>query len=791
MSGNLARGGVVAALVLLGALSWWMREVEHRRLTLVGNAGWVTTDPDTLYHARRVERALAEGRVAGSDAYLDHPHGSPIPWPPYYTRLVAWALAPFAPEDPALRRPWVEMRVASAGRVFGVLTTLLAAAAGWGAAGGVGACLAGGYHAVCAASIAYSKSGNGDHHAFVGLLLGLVLVVLGRGFGEQALARRAAGWRTGCLAGALTGLLLGAWVGALAYVVVVDLALAWLLFVNARRPLAGLAPLGLGFHAAALVVLLPAAAASPWRSVDPWMLINLTWFQPAFLAAGALVFAPLFALNRAGAAWRCYPWIVGGSLALAGAALLLGGRAGGLGEAFAWAARTDAFMERVDESRPLVGSGRYGELFEFVGFGALLLPPAWALVARGAWRGRLELVPWAVAVPLLALQAARQGRFADALVLPLGVTLAHAARELLERARPPARGVARGAPAAALALLLALSLNLHSVGKALRSSCARMAASGHRGLLQALGEAGLGLLGPAESAVQRERPAQLGARGAADWLRLERGRGAGGDSRGVLALWSYGHVIEWAADRPSVATNFGSYVGPESMADPCRFFVAEDPAAARALLERREVGWVLVTSDLPNSINLMIEQAAPERRDEYAGPPDARGVHSARPAWFRTLGARLLFDGDVVYPMGAPADAPPVRPLDFLRLLYVAPQSDPGRRLRTPTDVSPAAWLWELVPGAEIEARGEPGERLEVSIPVRYPKAKRQVTWSAGAPVGPDGLARLRVPYATVDPNGDGWVSPGTARWRLGPAGGELLLGDADVTGGRRVELAR
>ena len=761
-----------AALAVLGALSAAMRELDHRRLSLVGNAGWVTSDPDTLYHARRVERALVDGHVAGSDPYLDHPHGSPIPWPPYYTALVAGALAPFAPEDPSERRPWVEMRVASAARPFGVATTLVATAAGWSAAGGLGAFLAGGYHAACAASVAYSKSGNGDHHAFVALLLGLVLVLLATGIERGALERRAAGWRTGVAAGALTGLLLGSWVGALAYVVAVDLAFAWLLFANARRPLAGLAPLGLGFHAAAFLALLPAAVASPWRAVDPFQVINLSWFQPAFLALGAAVFAPLFALGTQGAAWRRYPWLVGGALLLTGAAVASTSLGSGLREAFAWAGRTNAFMERVDESRPLVGAGRYGELFEFLGFGALLLPLAWILVARGALRGRLYLVPWAVAVPLLALQAARQGRFADALVLPLGVTLAHGARELLGAPRSRARS----ALLAALGLAAALAMNWHSVAQAAGEAAARRRGSG-------------------EPAILRERPAQIGARSAADWLRLERPRADRGaspqDGRGVLALWSYGHLIEWAADRPSVATNFGSYVGEETLADPCRFFLAEDLAAARALLEQRQVGWVLVASDLPNSLNLMIDLAAPERRAQYTGPPAEDGTYSARPAWFRTLGARLMFDGEVVYPMGAPSDAPPAETLDFLRLIYVAPQSDPERRLRSRSDVSPAAWLWELVPGALVEARGASGERLEVSIPVRYPKAKRQLTWEASALADETGRARLRVPYATLAPNGDGWVTPGTARWTMGAEGGDLALSDAQVTRGEIVVLGR
>ena len=72
---------------------------------------------------------------------------------------------------------------------------------------------------------------------------------------------------------------------------------------------------------------------------------------------------------------------------------------------------------------------------------------------------------------------------------------------------------------------------------------------------------------------------------------------------------------------------------------------------------------------------------------------------------------------------------------------------------------------------------------------MRYPKAKRQLTWSASAEADASGFARLRVPYATLEPNGDGWVAPGAARWTMGASRGELALTDAQVAGGGQVEL--
>ena len=77
MTSSRSPTALFLVLAFVGLLSWAAREARDRRLELVGNPGWVTADEDSLYHVRRVERALTEGTVAGTDDYLDHPHGSP------------------------------------------------------------------------------------------------------------------------------------------------------------------------------------------------------------------------------------------------------------------------------------------------------------------------------------------------------------------------------------------------------------------------------------------------------------------------------------------------------------------------------------------------------------------------------------------------------------------------------------------------------------------------------------------------------------------------------------------
>ena len=777
MDSSQSRLSFIAVALALVVISFTAREARHRRLEVVGQAGWVTSDADSLYQMRRLERALSEGEVAGTDAYLDHPHGARIPWPPYYTQFLAGVLGPFAPEaepdDPMAedaRRAWIEMKVGSVPMWCGVLATLLAACAGYVLAGNLGAIVAGAQHALCTASIEYSKSGNGDHHAFVSLVAGLMLFALALALRRGGLDRPRHCLGYGLATGALAGVLLGSWVGALMYVVEVQLVLGWLVVLHARRPRAGTLPLGLGFHVAALLALLPAVLSSPWTEDAPWMAINLSWFHPAFLALGAVVFVPLLVLRRESAALRLYPVLVLVALVALGAFVARSDAAPAVGvrEGFEWVSRQDAFMAGISESRALIGGeGGWGFLFDTLGYGALLLPLAWCAAAWVALRrGLLELLPWVASAPLLALQAAQQARFADALVIPMAVLLGWGAARLVARL-----GWREWSPLwVPVGLLLAAGLNVASVRLCIDAK-AKYDQPAH----------------------VREGVSRVSVRTMGGWLRKQpRGPAEDGLGDGVLANWLWGHAIEWGGDRPSVATNFGSYIGEDSFTAPGRFFMEEDPAAAEALLAERDLRYVLLTSELPGHLELMIRTGAPERRARYVGPKGADGVLPVQPGWFRTLGARLMFDGEVFFPMGAPAGPAPesdAHPLGFLRLVHVAPLRDPAVLLRSPSDVSPAGWVWERVGGASIEARGDPGAELAVELRVRYPKARRELVFRDRAVAGPDGVASLRVPYATDRPNGDGRVDPGSAKWSFAGLDGELRVPEAAVRAGGTVRV--
>jgi hypothetical protein len=735
---------VGVALLALGA-----RELNNRRLTHLRDgdpaAGWFSTDPDGLYHTRRLARFLdEEGPVAERDPLLAHPHGAPIPWPPYYTLALAALLGPLAP-DGVERDEWLERAVATLPAALAVLAALVGAFAAWRAGGPGGAAVAGATLAWLGSSLDYTVPGIGDHHAWATLLMAVMFTLTALAFRDERTAR--ARMLLGAAAGAAGGVLLGSWVAGLVHVVVVQLALGWLVVRHGRRAVPGLAGFGLAFHLALALVVLPAVLSSPWKQDLPWMIVNLSWFHLAQPLLGALVFVPLCFLAPESKALRRYPWFV--VLALGVAALLV---SPGIREGFAWAGRANTFMAYITESQPLLWGqiGDAGVATQKLGLALWLAVPAWIFVAWRAFRcGRDSLLVWAVAVPPMLAQALLQRRFGEAFGVPLAVVLGVGFAHLPRVSKLPAWALA------ALGLLTGCALQWPSVHHTLRRVNV-----GERYLR-----------GPGAED-------QRSFRALVEWLD-ERGTG------GVLAAWDMGHAIEWAAGRPTVATNFGSYLGEDSYLDPWRFFLEEDPQAAEALLARRDVQHVLLHSQFSKDLEVMLRLLKPDERGEFV---IVRRGERPRPSprWFGTMAGRLFLTGKV----GDPRQGALVGDsLDFLRLVHVSPDA-----LRTPMPIPhtdgpvPAGWIWERVAGAELVARGAPDERLELAFDVSYVAAGRKLLWSASAVAGADGLARLRVPYCTDAPNGDGVTEP-AVRWTLGARSGTVSIPERAVLAGHTLEL--
>jgi hypothetical protein len=235
-----------------------------------------------------------------------------------------------------------------------------------------------------------------------------------------------------------------------------------------------------------------------------------------------------------------------------------------------------------------------------------------------------------------------------------------------------------------------------------------------------------------------------------------------------------------------VATNFGSYVGIEGYLAPWRFLLEEDPARGEALLAERDVRYVLVGGGLTRDLEVMLRLVAPDERHSFreVTPAGTRLL----PRWFGTLGARLALEGRAVDPSTRTASDS----LDFLRLVHVSTEAYelPIELAWLPSGVPPCGWIWEHVPGAVVEARGAPGESLRVTLEVSYPGRERRLIWTREEACGDDGLARVRVPYCTDAPNGDG-VTVGPARWSLAGASGAVDIPERAVLAGGTIAAPR
>ncbi len=797
------KAAMVLVLALVGALSWWFRETHSIALTLsaerdaveeiapgtpagevpaaegdpsqdppastesedsgLGAETWITAEPDGLYHVRRLHRAWTEGLpVAETDPYLNYPNGSRIPWPPYYTLFLKAVLAPRAPAVESELRGYLERGVATVPMVLGVANSLLATVAVASVAGPAAGLFAGAYQAMLMGSVSYSMRGVGDHHAWVAFLLTLLLMVLSAGLGRDALRRvpRAVEW--GGASGLIAGLLVGSWVGALVYVIQVQLMFAVLLFLAHRHEWRALGWFGLSFHGFALAALFPAVWWSQWKTDSPWMLVNLSWIHLLFLAAGGAVFVPLCGKPLSSAMMRRYPYLVGVALTAVAALLFVldAPPARAIEEAFAWVTRTDRFMSAIFESQPLF---TYFDPIRWVGWGTFLIPVVWVvtlgvLVRRKDWR----LLPWVVGAPLLAVQAVRQFRFADAFSVTMVVLLAVGGRWiLLWLLRCFGFGPEDSTPRTPLAFRLVGGL-VFALGAALAMQSSSLALTWNQ----------------SQSSAETLREIRERAfREMCHWIRRRTPKT--GDYS-IMAQWRYGHVIEWAADRPTVTTNFGSYVGVEGFQAMNEFFLTEDQEKLEQLLVDRRARYVLITSHTPGQL-LAYRFGAQEDADRLFEMD--QGKINLSEDWFRTLGMRLMYGGlDFFAATGNQVD-----PIRCLRLVHVSPTKDPVPPFEEFGQI-PVGNLWEHVPGARLEAQAPPGTKLSIHLSLVYPKSKFTITYRDEAHADAEGRVTMRVPYNTTSRNGDGFLSS-RPLWTLGIQSGTLAITEEDVIEGRTVPL--
>ena len=208
-------------------------------------------------------------------------------------------------------------------------------------------------------------------------------------------------------------------------------------------------------------------------------------------------------------------------------------------------------------------------------------------------------------------------------------------------------------------------------------------------------------------------------------------------------------MLHYVARRATPADNFGPYIGGDNYAAVGSFFGLRAEADAIAEAERLRARYV-VTMD-------------------YGGPMPWTLVNRLH----RADGSAV--DGDAAY--------------GRFRLVTEGPAGGRtigeqfGRGIRSG---GVPYKLFEIVPGAELEAHAPPGTSIVAEVLVRTPTG-RLFTWRSASVAGDDGVARLRVPYAT---NSQAPVRPVQAyRVTVGDTAHAVVVPEEAVTTGSTVAV--
>ncbi|MEZ4215046.1 MAG: hypothetical protein R3E88_01080 [Myxococcota bacterium] len=716
---------------------------------------------DAMYHVRRAYWTFVGWpSVLAFDPYVNYPDGAPVPWSPLPDVLAGTIARIVARDDAgfALVLAWWPPAVGALGAIpVWLLAREVASRAV--------ATAAVAFYALLPISVLYGRFANPDHHVAVAAVGACVLLACVR-LARPGLERdRALAVRSALALGVARAALLLTWHGSLLYLAFAEASVLLAGVLGRRRAL-------FAAHAASalatLVLVAPIVAALPEPLGGPYSSIALSRLH--LLAIAAVLATAAAGWLHARRAPDASPVARAGALALGAlvfAALLALAPAvrAGLEPAFRFLTMTDAAGSRTAEQFPLFGGGggaigragasaASGPLLVWAGYALLLplLPFAFVLHARrGAPPERRAatwmLAGWSAVFAALAIAQRRYGNdLAAAASVGFALGGAHLARALasaLERAgqRAPRARLAAGAAVA----LAGLALYAPAIG-ALYLPWARRALAHARSEPASPPRNAAWAVTQFASAVRAATPETSGF-----------ARADGAPEYGIVAHANLGHALQWVARRATPTDPFWEYIGPANWNRAFELLATSDEARAVALARELRARYVVASRGL------------------------RRGGMSER-----------LHTDD-----GAPrGDAPA---LAHFRLVAEGPKGGVGLQDmfggRAAPDAVPYK-LFEVVEGAVLEVAAPPSSRVEVAVDVATPTGRR-FAWRSATAAGADGVARLRVPYATGSPPADA-PSPGAAARAEGPVrvrvdgvdAGGVDVPERAVLGGERIPLA-
>lgn len=674
-------------------------------------------DSDPYYHALRAQRIVEDWpRVPWTDPRLNFPDGAAIPWPPLFDTLIAAAAKLGDPHGADRER--VARAAALVPLPIGIALLPITAYLGRALLGGglwLDAAL---LVALLPAMLRFGAVGCADQHGMEILLFCCLCLAFVRSWKGE----RGTKWCAPASLGLVIALAFWNWLGsALGPLVLVAFAASWFVLApagDAAAPRMARALL-LGGSIATVLLAVSIFVLGPEGALAQASLGGLTALHVAMCAMVAAFGGVLLAADRLrpppGHLRRLIE-VVAVALAVGAPVLAVPTLREGVQQGLRALITGDPWYQSIAEYRPFLPSrmkplsADLALVVDYFGFGPIaMLFGVGPLLCR--WRRSPEERPsilfvllWGAAFLALTI---RQARFGPYLVVPMALWICLALRciaDLAGRRLPGRAAVLRPAVLGAGVLLVA--------GPTLS-----MAWSGHYAAQRPVVESDL-------IPILR-------------WLRDVPPVSV--DRPGVMAPWAAGHHVQYWADKPVVASPFGTEGGRGAMQDWTAFLYAPDAGTAETLLSRRRIGFVLAYNpmhELTENFGLAPAGAKEVARSSY----DWRlgQVAEIDDAYFDLVVSRLYyFDGMTSGRQG--------ESLGGFRLLAESP------RLERIPEI-PRAHLYKVfgcVPGALVAATGVlPHGELRAASRLAT-NQQRIFVWETRTVADAEGRASLRLPYAT------------------------------------------
>ena len=207
---------------------------------------------------------------------------------------------------------------------------------------------------------------------------------------------------------------------------------------------------------------------------------------------------------------------------------------------------------------------------------------------------------------------------------------------------------------------------------------------------------------------------------------------------GILSRWDYGGWLEYIAQRPTVATNFGTET--YGMEEAARFFLSVNEDEMNAVLARNKVRYIIVDKvlgDIPMYAKLIGRRQSfyEERWDPKLG----KTSYIPRREALSLIVSRLFFaDGSMMKNRDLE-----FKPVEGVRLVYESPS--PARVYGLPWEIKKMK-VFEYNPGALVIVKGPPGQSVILSQNIETNQGRR-FTYMNEKFFGNDGTAGFRVAY--------------------------------------------